>query len=122
MFLRPDTMVGPGRERPAPGIDSLAPNGPPPADPLSGTTHTGTGWEYSMSERQRPLLAVVTPDPETVPTEKLEADFLREACELAARWTSRLPASSSWRGACVEIHRACADSLDGRRLLRDLRG
>lgn len=74
-----------------------------------------------MGDLQRPLMAVVA-EPEAVPMEQLEEEFLREAWELAARWASRLPDASAWRAFCAETQRACADSLDGRRLLRALRG
>lgn len=74
-----------------------------------------------MRERQRPLVAVVTDDAEP-PLDALEEDFLREAAEFAGRWATRLPSASSWRAACAEIHRSCADSLDGRRMLRSVRG
>lgn len=69
-----------------------------------------------MGEQQRPLMAVVATEPDAVPLEVLEEDFLREGLEFAGRWVRRLPTSSRWHGMCLTLHRVASEALERRGL------
>lgn len=62
-------------------------------------------------QRQGPLLAVVA-EPETVPVERLEDEVAERWLEVAEWALSRLPTTSSWAQASLELRTACLLSLD----------
>lgn len=71
-------------------------------------------------EARRPLMAVVQADQPGESVEALEHSCAEELCEVAERWVSRLPATSSWRKTCVMLGAACSAFL-GVRKLRQVR-
>jgi hypothetical protein len=86
---------------------------PPPSGTATSHSHGGRDGENSMENR--PLLAVVTDEGESV--EDLEVGCVRDLQEVAARWVSRLPASSPWRASCAAIQVSAGVFLRSRALL-----
>lgn len=68
------------------------------------TRRTSTGENLGMD---RPLLVAMDGRGE----DDLEAEAIRELCEVAGRWARTLPVSSPWQPACMKVQRWCALSL-----------